>query len=446
MPLPPGLATLLEDTDVLLAAGKPVEASAAWARAAYPMVAPLCSNRQRLQTPFGWRVRAGFFGDAHREALKSANRLKQSLETRGVQVRRSDLVRRLLEKKGKLDAADLVLLIRQSDTDTLQPGTTPLTLEQLQALLGSDPALASSPAPDTGPATWHPEWDFRAAGYLADHVRVVDRQVVEGTPDFYCQTLVRFNGLVKRMQRAFELLRPEGVTTLRPWIEGDEFDYRALIDSEVDRRAGVTPSERLYIKRIKRLRDVAVLLLVDLSRSTGNRVRGSRQTVVEVEKEAIVLFCEALSVVGDRFALAGFSGNGRLGVDYFHIKDFDQEPDEALRRRIAAVAPQRATRMGAAVRHATGQLAAEPARVRLLIVLGDGFPNDMDYKGDYAVADTRQAISEARAKGIHVHAITVNLPAEARLDDLYGAAHHTLIGEVRELPDRLLRIYGRLTR
>jgi nitric oxide reductase activation protein len=102
--------------------------------------------------------------------------------------------------------------------------------------------------------------------------------------------------------------------------------------------------------------------------------------------------------------------------------------------------------MGAAVRHATGQLAAQPARVHLLIVLGDGFPNDVDYKGDYAVADTRQAIGEARAKGIHVHAITVNLPAEARLDDLYGAVHHTLIGEVRELPDRLLRIYGRLTR
>jgi nitric oxide reductase activation protein len=189
-----------------------------------------------------------------------------------------------------------------------------------------------------------------------------------------------------------------------------------------------------------------VLLLVDLSRSTGNLVRGSRQTVVAVEKEAIVLFCEALSVVGDRFALAGFSGNGRLGVDYFHIKDFDQAPDEALRQRIAAIVPQRATRMGAAIRHASALLAAEPARVRLLIVLGDGFPNDVDYKGDYAVADTRQAFGEARAKGIHVHAITVNLPAAARLDDLYGAVHHTLIEEVRELPDRLLRIYGRLTR
>lgn len=438
---------LLEDADVLLGPGSPVEASAAWTRSAYPLLAPLCCDARRpLQTPFGWRVRAGFFADAHREALQTASRLKQALETRGARVRRSDLVRRLLEKRGKLDATDLLVLIRPNTDGPPQPGAVPLSLAQLQALLGADPALTPPPAPDAGPATWYPEWDEGAAGYLADHVRVVDRRIGDGASDFYCRTLVRFNGLVKRMQRAFEFLRPEAVTTLRPWIEGDEFDYRALIDYEVDRRAGATPSERLYIKRVKRLRDVAVLLLVDLSRSTGNRVHGGRQTVVEVEKEAIVLFCEALSVVGDRFALAGFSGNGRLGVDYFHIKDFDHEPDEALRRRIAAIAPQRATRMGAAIRHATGQLAAQPARVRLLIVLGDGFPNDVDYKADYAVADTRQAIGEARAKGIHVHAITVNLPAEARLDDLYGAVHHTLIGEVRELPDRLLRIYGRLTR
>ncbi|HDI59482.1 MAG TPA: VWA domain-containing protein [Desulfobacteraceae bacterium] len=448
-PAPPSLdmTALFENAEALLVPSAPVEASAAWTRIAYPSVAPFCSDGGvRLWTPFGWRVRARFFGDAHRGALKTASRLKQALESLGARVHRGDLVRCLLEKRGKIDTADLLVLIRPNDGDAPSTDAPPLSLAELQALLGADPALTPPPAPDTGPASWYPEWDHRAAGYLADHVRVVDRWMGDGGSDFYCRVLARFNGLVKRMQRAFELLRPEALATLRPWIEGDEFDYRALIDYEVDRRAGATPSERLYIKRIKRLRDVAVLLLVDLSRSTGNRVRGSRQTVVEVEKEAIVLFCEALSVVGDRFALAGFSGNGRLGVDYFHIKDFDQAPDEPLRRRIAAIAPQRATRMGAAIRHAAGLLAAQPARVRLLIVLGDGFPNDMDYKGDYAVADTRQAIGEARAKGIHVHAITVNLPAEARLDDLYGAVHHTLIGEVRELPDRLLRIYGRLTR
>ena len=160
--------------------------------------------------------------------------------------------------------------------------------------------------------------------------RVVDRPVALDSPAYYPAVLARRPGLVVQLRRAFELLRPQGVGLLRQWVEGDEFDYRALIDYAVDRQAGVTPSERLYIKRVKRLRDVAVLLLVDLSRSTGNCVAGGRQRVVDVEKEAIVMFCEALGVVGDRFSLAGFSGSGRLGVDYLRIKDFEEPMDETV--------------------------------------------------------------------------------------------------------------------
>ncbi len=445
--IPAALLESVEDADLPLAAGAPVEASAAWVAAAYPPAASLSGGGQgRLATPFGWRVRPTFFGDARRQVLQTATRVQQALHARGVDVLRSALVRRMTEKKANLDAEDLVVLIHRPESRPPGAGTVAISLEQLRQIVLSEADFHASVPQAAGPATWYPEWDFRAAGYLADHVRVVDRPIAGAKGAFYQNTLARLHELVGRMRRAFEWLRPEAVTILRPWVEGDEFDYRALIDYAVDRQAGITPSDRLYIKRVKSLRDVAVLLLVDLSRSTGNKVAGGGQTVVAVEKEAIVLFCEALKVVGDRFALAGFSGSGRLGVDYFHIKDFDQPADEAVARRIEAIAPQRSTRMGAAIRHATRQLAAQAARIRLLIVLGDGFPNDVDYKSDYAVADTRQAIGEARAYGIHAHAITVNLPADARLDDLYGAVHHSLIGEVRHLPDRLLSIYGRLTR
>jgi nitric oxide reductase activation protein len=102
--------------------------------------------------------------------------------------------------------------------------------------------------------------------------------------------------------------------------------------------------------------------------------------------------------------------------------------------------------MGAAIRHATAQLSAAGARVRLLIILGDGFPNDTGYKREYAIADTRKAIAEARARGIHARAITVNIIGDERLDDLYGSLHHNVISDVRELPDKLLRIYSALTR
>ena len=327
-------------------------------------------------------------------------------------------------------------------------GDTAVDLDGLDLLRLLPPPEAVDAAPEDGegPVFWYREWDCRLEDYLLRHVRVRERDFDGDGGEFYAQILKRKRHLVGRTRAAFEMLRPEGLKILRQWIEGDAFDHRALIDFAVDRKAGRTPSERLYIKRLKQERDIAVLLLVDLSRSTANRVAGSSASVLDVEKEALVLFCEALGIVGDTFAVAGFSGTGRLGVDYVLIKDFAQESDDAVRGRIGALAPQRNTRMGAAIRHASAKLETLASRVKLLLVLGDGFPNDADYKQGYAISDTRKAISEARAKGIHVRAITVNLPADPKLDDLFGNVHHTVISDVRELPDRLLRIYSSLTR
>ena len=229
-------------------------------------------------------------------------------------------------------------------------------------------------------------------------------------------------------------------------MEGDEFDYRALLDFALDKKAGLMPSERLYIKRIKQQRDVAVLLLMDLSHSTTSLAVGSQASVIEVEKEAIVVLSEALKVVGDTFAIAGFSGTGRLGVDYFWLKKFDDPLNDQVSYRIDAAAAQRNTRMGAAIRHAASQLEKAASKVRLLIILSDGFPNDVDYKQEYALADTRQALFEVRAKNMCVYGITVNIAADPRLDDLYGNFHHIVISDVQELPNRLPRIYGTLTR
>jgi nitric oxide reductase activation protein len=168
--------------------------------------------------------------------------------------------------------------------------------------------------------------------------------------------------------------------------------------------------------------------------------------VLDVTKEAIVLFTQALEVVGDAYAVAGFSGTGRLGVDFFRIKDFDEPLSARVKGTLGALTPQRSTRMGAAVRRATLELMTQESRVRLLLLIGDGFPNDTEYKGDYAVQDTRQAIAEARSRSIITQAITVNLPASPQLDELYGPVRHTVISDVNELPDKLLRLYGTLTR
>ncbi len=401
-----------------------------------------------LKTPFGWNFRHDLFFSVFRDIEESAETIKKRLEAKGIKAYKSDIRKHLIEKNGRISAEDIQKIVQcRTQNSDGEAGQVGISLESLREILGTAemPHLEIQ-MPDESNVFWHKEWDCRLGDYLQDHVRVLDKFINGVESDFYLSVLTRQRGLVKQIRHAFELLKPEGITLLRQWIEGDEFDYRALLDFAIDKKAGVTPSERLYIKRLKQQRDVAVLLLTDLSRSTANLVPGTQSSVLDIEKEAIVLFCEALVVVGDAFAVAGFSGTGRLGADYFRIKDFDEEMSDAVKARINAMSPQRSTRMGAAIRHAAFRLEKVPAKVRLLLILSDGFPNDADYKREYAIEDTRRAIFEAQAKNIHARAITVNLVGDAKLDELYGALHHNVISDVRELPDKLLRIYSSLTR
>ncbi len=412
-----------------------------------------------LRIPFGRKIRPDLYFANFQAQDKTAESIRERLKQAGVHVYKSNLRKQIIKRRGGISAEDIRVAIQKA-RNCPGAGSGEENAERydlsgldLSDILGPDPSIYLAEEDAAGDVFWYPEWSDHLGDYLADHVRVLDRRAEGVASDFYPETLKTYHGLVRRIRYAFELLKPEGLTILRQWIEGDEFDYRALLDFVMDRRAGRTPSERLYIKRVKQQRDVAVLLLTDLSRSTANAVpapsgaaEADRVSVLDVEKQAIVLFCEALEVVGDAFAIAGFSGTGRLGVDYFRIKDFGEGMTDAVRKRINAMAPQRNTRMGGAIRHAMSELDAVSARVRILIILGDGFPNDLDYKKGYAAADTRRSILEARSKGIFTRAITVNLGEDPGLDDLYGRTDHNVISDVRELPGRLLRIYSALTR
>lgn len=412
-----------------------------------------------LQTPFDRRFSPEHFGAFHTTYQRMATELNRRLHDHAIQVFRSDLYQLLEHQDGRINSDDLHRLIlspvsgkgKKPAAENGLPDRSELLAELLAELLsellkawGMDPSL--HPDAKDAHAFRYPEWDDTLGDYLSDRTRLLEREVRGADTGFYEKTLLAFHGFVRRIRHAFDLLKPEEITILRPWQEGDEFDYRALLDYAIDKKAGKMPSDRLYIKRIKQIRDVATLLLVDLSKSTANVVEGTDIRVLDVEKQAIVLLCEALTVVGDRFAIAGFSGNGPLGVDYYRIKDMDAPFDEPVKRRINAMAPQRNTRMGAAIRHAVACFRSVEARVRLLMVLGDGFPNDLDYKGAHAVEDTRRAVMEARTAGIHVKAITVNVSDNSQLDRLYGSSHHTLIGDIRDLPNQLVRVYSALTR
>jgi len=445
----------------VMAADPAVEAGAELVLATYADVERLLrqglpdDNREddyeSISTPFGRKIRPDLFFSTYRNLDQIAARLQDQLKNKGLRIYRSDIRRHLIAANGVISHEDIESLILSDPNNRGPDGRRPqaaldLSWLDLSKLLGSKVVATHLGDVPVGPVFWYSEWDCNLQDYLSTHVRVLDRTMAGSEENFYNITLNRHRGLITSIRYAFELLKPEGLVRLRQWVEGDEFDYRALLDFAIDKKAGRIPSDRLYIKRIKQTRDVAVLLLVDLSRSTANTVNGSQSTVLEVEKEAIVLFCEALEVVEDTFAIAGFSGTGRLGVDYLRIKDFDETLDDNVKQRINAMHPRRSTRMGAAIRHATCQLEKVPAKVRLLIILGDGFPNDVDYKQDYAIHDTSKAIFEAHSKDIYTHAIIVNMAADPKLDDLFGNVHHNVISDVRELPEKLLRIYGGLTR
>lgn len=400
-----------------------------------------------FQSVFGRRIVPALFHRACSHLSPAVENIKHYMHSKGLVMLRSDLRRELIQANGRLSKEGILTLVKHA-ADTAPP---PLPVSEiLSGLMDMMPDLIaeeiSATENDGLPVFWHAEWDHRQADYLPRHVRVLERQLPDLSTNSYHEILTRYQPLVTTIRRAFERLKPESLSLLRYWLEGDEFDYRALLEVIVDKKAGRMPSDRLYIKRVKKERDVAVLLLVDLSGSTKNRVAGTEKSVLFLEKEAIVLFCEALEVIGDTFAIAGFSGHGRLGVDYYHIKGFDEPLNEQVQNKISSMTPQRSTRIGAAIRHAVSTLETISAKVRLLITLGDGYPNDLGYKGTYAVADTRKAIAEARFKGIHVRPITVNLDANENSDSLYDSLHHNIISDVQDLPNKLWRIYSDFTK
>jgi len=333
-------------------------------------------------------------------------------------------------------------------TGQLQPDPSP---DQPKKASATSPAAKQAAASVLGDLAGdpnhrfhYPEWRADIDDYLPRHTTVIEQDGAAGDTAFYNDTLERYRPLVRHIRRVFEAMRPQQLNLLRPWKDGDAFDLTRLADYAISRRLRQTPPERLYIKRVKKNRNVAVQLLVDISRSTANPSKNSHRSVLEIEKEALVLFCESLYTLGDTFAIAGFSGKGRQQVYFRHIKKFDDPLHSIIYQRIGAIAPLQATRMGAAVRHAAFRLQEQPDRVRLLIVLGDGFPNDIDYKKEIAMADTRKAVRKAAAGGIHVHGITVNMAADSQCNDLYGP-RHSIIADIRDLPAKLLSIYRQLT-
>ena len=297
------------------------------------------------------------------------------------------------------------------------------------------------------------EWDRDLSDTRVGWCRVVEKRVRRGDRSFVELTRARYRGVISSIRHQFQLMRPESLLRVKNELDGDDYDLNAVIDYVADRRADGQQSERLYTKRLRRERDVAVSFLLDQSSSTARTIgrhplqpyTHPGRRIIDIEKEGLVLMSEALEAVGDAYAICGFTSEGRRNVKFYVVKDFGERYTEEVERRIGGISYQNNTRLGAAVRHAAARLARQEARTRLLIVLSDGRPYDHDY-GDarYAREDTREALREVRLCGITPFCITIDR-SEAELRDLYGEVGYTIIDDVLGLPERMPAIYRRLT-
>ena len=288
-------------------------------------------------------------------------------------------------------------------------------------------------------ATLLPEWDFGRQHYRKNWCAMREKDVTPVHDGFVRDALERHRPIVVRLRRTFEAMRDEN-RLLKREPRGDEVDIDALVEAIADIRSGREMSDRLYTRTQRAERNIAVAFMIDMSGSTKGWIN-------DAEREALLLLCEALEALGDRYAIYGFSGVTRKRCELFRIKRFDEPYGAAVRARISGIRPQEYTRMGFAIRHLTTLLNDVEARTKLLITLSDGKPDDYHdgYRGQYGIEDTRQALIEAKRSGVHAFCITIDKEAREYLPHMYGAAHYVIIDDVRKLPLKVPDIYRRLT-
>jgi hypothetical protein len=394
------------------------------------------------------------------------------------------------EQRKALSAEELADLLRSQRTpkprdsekegDEQDPQTEKMVQNLLRELERRDPRMTSvpqqlsnQPDDDTGPLTpsqpntfVYDEWDVYKNLYRSRWCKVYEKAMASGDLSFYRETLDNYRGLVKQIRDEFEQVTPEIHRKEKRLPDGADHDLDAAIEALTDLRSGISPSEKIFWRHHKIDRDVAVAFLLDMSGSTGEAIgrptgavlaagdglakERAYRRIIDVEKEAIVLMMDALETIGDGYGVYGFSGHGRENVEFYVIKDIEEDFSFDTAKRLGRVGPLHATRMGPAIRHATAKLARVAARSRFLFLISDGRPQDRGYSQEgsekaYALQDTRMALIEARREGIQPFCLTVDKEGNDYLRTMMDDFSYEVLADVSLLPQRLPQLYRRLT-
>ena len=295
------------------------------------------------------------------------------------------------------------------------------------------------------PRHYH-EWDYNSQSYRPDWVSVYESLHPTGYAADIDKLLEKHAGLAKRLKKLLDLLKPQDKVRIRYQEEGSELDLDVALRSLIDFKSGSSPDPRINMSHKNDGRNIAVMVLLDLSQSLNEKAAGSEQTILELSQEAVSLLAWAIQQLGDPFAIAGFHSNTRHEVRYLHIKGYGEQWGDEVKGRLAAMEASYSTRMGAAMRHAAHYLDKQQADKKLMLILTDGEPADIDSKdGRILIEDARQAVTELDACGIYAYCINLDPRADEYVKDIFGR-QYTIIDNVAQLPAKLPALFISLTK
>ena len=290
------------------------------------------------------------------------------------------------------------------------------------------------------------EWDYQIQLHRPDWATVYERRQPKGDPDDINDIMTEYRPIAHRIKQIIDLLTPEGVQRVRNMEDGDEIDLNAAVDAMISIRMGEQPNTRITMRNVLKSRDLSVVVLMDLSESTNEAMASSDKTVLQLTREAATLVATAINGIGDPFALHGFASDGRHDVQYYRFKDFSQHYDDEAKSRLAGMKGGLSTRMGAALRHAGHHLLKQPERRKLILLVTDGEPADIDERDPQHLRhDTKKAVEELYSTGVLTYCLTLDPNADAYVKRIFGENNYTIVDNVDRLPEKLPTLFASLT-
>jgi len=299
------------------------------------------------------------------------------------------------------------------------------------------------------------EWDYHVQLARPDWATVIERKQGKGDPEVMDEILTKHKPVASRIRHIIDALQPQGIVRRRGYEEGEELDLNAAVRAMIDIRRGIMPDPRINIRITRHIRDLSIVLLLDLSESTNERIGGiaegeegyeDQPSILDLTRESAGLLSWAIDSIGDNFAVHGFASDGRHDVQYYRFKDFEHKYDDEAKARMAGMKGNLSTRMGAALRHAGWHLTQQNAQKRLVLLVTDGEPADIDERDpQYLRHDAKKAVEDLAMQGIYTYCLTLDPNADRYVARIFGENNFSIVDNVERLPERLPNVFAALT-